>query len=121
MNLETRLTKLEQSNKRQRIIIACLALMLFASILLSGKQTPLTDVAAQTGRKMELNELTITNRNGDPVIVLRGDAPRNQNPGIILTGNMSAFECFDEADRKTFSLGAAAGDVAYKGELKKFR
>lgn len=121
MNLEARLIKLERSNKRQQIIIACLALMLFASFLFGGKLTASTDVAAQTGRKMELNELTIKSSSGHRVIVLRGDAPRNENPGIVLTGNTSAFECFDEADRKTFSLGVATGDVAYKGELKKVK
>lgn len=121
MDLETRITRLERSNRQQRIVIACLTVMLFASFFFSGKLVSRTDAAAQPGRKMELSQLTITNRSGEPVIVLRGDAPRNENPGIQLMGGNSAFECFDEANRKTVSIGAATGDVAYKGELKRVR
>ncbi len=121
MDIEARLTRIERSNRQQRIVIACLTVMLFASVIFGGKLVSQTNAAAQAGRKMELNQLTITNRNGDPIIVLRGDAPRSENPGIMLTGNNSVFECFDEANRKTVSIGVLTGDVAYKGELKKVR
>jgi uncharacterized coiled-coil protein SlyX len=48
MNLEARLTKLEQSNNRQRMVITCLALLLLASFLFGGRLAFSTDVAAQS-------------------------------------------------------------------------
>ena len=122
MDLETRLIKLERSNRRLQGIIAGLAAMLLVSLFFGGKLVSQTDAAAQSGKKtIEANELIIKNRNGDPIVVLRGDAPRNENPGIQITGNTSVFECFDEANRKTVSIGVANGDVAWKGGMTKIR
>lgn len=121
MDFETRLNKLERANRQLRLVMAGLALMLLTSIFFSNKLVSPTD-AAQSGRdRLELKELTIKNSQGDPIVVLRGDAPRNQNPGIQLTGNSSVLECFDEADRKTVSIGVTTGDIWHKGEHRKGR
>ena len=121
MDIETRLMKLERSNRRLQGVIAGLAMMLLVSLFFSGKLVSKTDAAVQSRKTLEANELIIKNRNGDPILVLRGDAPRNENPGIQLMGNTSVFECFDEANRKTVSIGVQTGDVAYKGGLTKIR
>ena len=122
MSLETRLTKLEQSNRRLQAMIACLAIMLLASILFSGQLLRPTDVSAQSGKKtLEANELIIRNLNGDSVVVLRGDGRGGGNSGIQVHGNNSAIECFDEADRKTVSIGVTTGDIGYKGSLTKVK
>lgn len=120
MNLETRLNKLERANRQLRFVIAGLALMLFASIFFGSKLVSSTD-AAQSGDRLELRELTIKNSNGEPMIVLRGDARRGENPGIQLRGSASVFECFDDANRKTVSIGVSTGDIVHKGEHRKGR
>lgn len=121
MDLETRLMKLERSNRRLQGAIAGLALMLLVSLFFGGKLVSQTN-AAQSGKKtLEANELIIKNLNGDSVLVLRGDASRGQNPGIQLHGGNSVIECFDDADRKTVSIGVMTGDIAHKGSLTKVR
>lgn len=122
MDIETRLMKLERSNRRLQGIIACLIVTLSLSLFFSGKLISRTDAAAQSrGRTLEANELRITNSVGDTVLLLRGNAPRGENPGIQVHGNSSVIECFDDADRKTISIGVMTGDVAYKGGLVKVR
>lgn len=119
MNLDIRLTKLEQSNKRQRIVIACLALMLFASFLIGDKLVSTTDATAQK-KSQRLNELIIEDLNGEPVVVLRGGAKKGENNGIEVHGRTSVLELFDVGETKTISLGASTGDIGYTGDFRKF-
>ncbi|HMV50790.1 MAG TPA: hypothetical protein PLD20_22085 [Blastocatellia bacterium] len=122
MDLETRLTKLERSNRRLQGIIACLIVLLSISLFFGGKLISQTDAAVQSrGKTLEASELRITNSSGDTVLLLRGNASRGENLGIQVHGGSSVIECFDDAERKTVSIGAATGDIAYKGSLAKVR
>lgn len=120
MDFETRLIQLERSNRRMRVVIAGLAVLLFVSLFLGGKLVASTNASAQS-EHLQLKSLVIKNSGGDPVVVLHGDAPRGQNPGIQLRGNNSVFECFDESYRKTVSIGVQTGDIVHKGEHRKGR